>query len=38
MDKDDQRLCCKCVGESFLKERIQYRGTEEACSYCEVRA
>src|SRR6266481_3161575 len=33
----DNRLCCECVGEPFLRSEIERRGVETDCSYCERR-
>jgi hypothetical protein len=33
-DRKDNRLCCECVGEVFLRSEIQRRGVEADCSYC----
>lgn len=34
VDKEDQRLCCECVGDAFLRAEILRRGQEADCSYC----
>jgi len=34
IDEDTKRICCGCVGETFLSEEIERTGAEAACSYC----
>lgn len=33
-----KRICENCVGESFLKELINTKGTDAICSYCEEKS
>lgn len=33
--RKDNRLCCECVGEAYLRSEIQRRGVEADCSYCD---
>jgi len=34
VEREDRRLCCKCVGEVFLRTEIQRRGLQAECFYC----
>ena len=31
----DKRICCGCVGETYLSQEIERTGNEAECSYCE---
>lgn len=33
-----KRICCGCVGESYLSQEIDRTGHEAECSYCEETA
>jgi hypothetical protein len=35
VDKKENRLCSRCVGDTFLRSEIERRGVEDDCSYCE---
>ncbi len=32
---EDSRLCCSCVSDQYLKEKIRSEGEENDCSFCE---
>jgi len=34
MPDQNSRLCFECVGEAFLRAKIQDRGKDDTCSYC----
>jgi len=34
-DPTEKIICCRCVGEDFLKQEISKRGESGTCSYCK---